>query len=90
MTSLKSHWIDRRREPTQASDPKYPNGIDVDLSRRKSVATCQIDLKPYPAPRCGYHQVHCMRCGYTAIVTTSGRPDDPRSVKVPCKPAGVL
>jgi C4-type Zn-finger protein len=40
---------------------------------------------PYPAKRCGIYLVVCERCGYSAAITTAGRPDDPRKVTLPCK-----
>jgi hypothetical protein len=76
-------WFDSGREPKVAPNPKYPDGIDIDLSAAGRVS-CQTAL-PYPAKRCGYYTVKCQKCGYSAIVTTAGRPDDPRSVKLPCK-----
>lgn len=83
---LTATWIDRLREPKSPPDPRYPLGIDVDLSARKPVMTCKITVR-YPAPRCGYHAIKCGRCGFTALVTTSGRIDDPRTVQVPCQGA---
>jgi hypothetical protein len=81
--SISVKWIDRFREPTQPPNPAHPNGIDVDMAKgRKS---CVTDL-PYPAPRCGYYSLLCLTCGYTALVTTAGRVDDPKTVRLPCKP----
>jgi C4-type Zn-finger protein len=40
---------------------------------------------PYPAKRCGLFLVICDKCGYSAAITTAGRPDDPRKVTLPCK-----
>lgn len=80
--SISVKWIDRFREPTQPPNPAHPNGIDVDMAGgRKS---CVADL-PYPAKRCGYWSVLCEKCGYTALITTAGRVDDPKSVRLPCK-----
>ena len=31
--NLKVEWIDRGFEPTGAPDPKFPNGVDLDLSK---------------------------------------------------------
>jgi hypothetical protein len=81
--TLKAEWIDGQREPTQPPDPKYPNGIDFDFSRG-APRTCSVDL-PYPAKRIGKYVITCSVCGWTGLVTTAGRRDDPRSVKVPCK-----
>ena len=73
-------WFDRGVEPKCPPNPKYPLGIDlgVDIGRN-----CKVAL-PYPAKRCGYYVVRCERCGYTIGVTTAGRPDDPRSIRLPC------
>lgn len=75
-------WIDRFRDPTQPPNPEHPNGVDIDLSKGAREA-CLAEL-PYPAKRCGYYSVMCNRCGYSAVITTAGRSDDPRSVKLPC------
>jgi hypothetical protein len=75
-------WIDGMREPQCAPDPAYPNGIDIDVSG-DSKETCTTDL-PYPAKRCGYFLVNCELCSLSVAITTAGRPDDPRSVKLRC------
>lgn len=76
-------WIDRGREPQSPPDPKYPDGVDADASGG-AAQTCKVML-PYPARRCGYHTVVCKVCGTSGVITTAGRPDDPRSIKVACK-----
>jgi hypothetical protein len=82
---LKITWIDRGYEPKQPANPDYPHGIDVDLTGGDRLArSCKAEL-PYPAKRVGYYAVSCAGCGFRTIVTTAGRPDDPRSVKLPCK-----
>jgi hypothetical protein len=80
--NLKVSWIDRGFEPTQKPDPNFPNGIDLDLT--KGEPTCRTTL-PYPAKRCGYFLIDCTLCGLQVLVTTAGRPDDPRSVRLECK-----
>lgn len=80
---IKVWWIDRGREPQCAPNPDYPDGIDVDLSDGRS-KTCWTELRPYPTPRCGLFVVGCQTCGFSAVITTAGRPDDPRSAKLPC------
>jgi DNA-directed RNA polymerase subunit RPC12/RpoP len=82
---MKIEWIDAGREPSCKPNPAYPDGIDIDLSRGASVR-CQTAL-PYPARRCGAYVVECPVCGIRVMVTTAGRPDDPRSVKIACKTA---
>ena len=84
--SISVKWIDRFREPTQAPDPKYPNGIDINLVAKGDRKSCRTEL-PYPAKRCGHYLLECDQCGYRAVITTAGRPDDPKSVRLPCKDA---
>jgi hypothetical protein len=76
-------WIDAGREPQYPPDPAYPQGIDLDLSNGAFV-TCTQKL-PYPARRCGQYLITCKTCGLRTMVTTAGRPDDPRSLKLRCK-----
>jgi hypothetical protein len=75
-------WHDSGREPQVAPNPSYPDGIDLDLTLGLRPC-CKIAL-PYPARRCGYYSVACLDCGMHVAVTTAGRPDDPRSVTLPC------
>lgn len=79
----KIKWIDRGREPQCPPNPAFPNGTNTDISMGAQKA-CTIDL-PYPAKRCGLYAIECEACGLTLAVTTAGRPDDPRSVRVACK-----
>lgn len=81
--ALVAEWLDFEREPQCPPDPDYPNGKDVDAARGKTPC-CRIEFA-CPAPRCGAWQVTCRLCGLTAMVTTAGRPDDPRSLTMACK-----
>jgi hypothetical protein len=81
MSDFKIDWIDRGRDPQCAPDPAFPDGKDIDASHGRP--SCKADL-PCPAPRCGLYYVECLKCGANAMITTAGRPDDPRSVKLPC------
>ncbi len=83
---LSIEWFDRGRWPQCAPDPRFPKGKDCDLTIEDAVASCKIDL-PYPAKRCGVYMVTCGRCGLRVGITTAGRPDDPRSAKLPCRTA---
>ena len=83
MSELKVKWVDRGREPKCAPNPEYPEGIDIDASGGEKL-TCEVSL-PYPAKRCGYFLVTCNKCYQSILVTTAGRPDDPRHLKVACK-----
>jgi len=64
-------------------DPRYPNGIAVDVHGDDAGPTCLVEL-PYPAPECGYLEVNCGLCGLTVALTVAGRPDDPVSVRLLC------
>lgn len=80
--TLTVKWIDRGREPQCPPNPAHPKGIDVDASDGR-YAACETAL-PYPAKRCGVFLVKCDACGQSIAITTAGRPDDPRSVKLGC------
>jgi NifB/MoaA-like Fe-S oxidoreductase len=80
---MKIEWIDSGREPKCDPDPNYPNGIDVN-GTLPGERSCKVDL-PYPAKRCGLYVVTCSKCGIRVATTTAGRPDDPRSITIPCK-----
>lgn len=82
--TLTFEWIDGHREPQNKPDPRYPNGIDLDASRGAE-KSCTITL-PCPAKRCGHYVVRCTVCQQSCVVTTAGRPDDPRSLRLACKP----
>ncbi len=84
--TFRVRWHDSGREPRCAPNPAYPNGVDMDCSEG-AAATCTAAL-PYPARRCGFHHVECESCGLSVAITTAGRPDDPRSVKLACKLSG--
>ena len=75
-------WFDAGRGPKCTPDPRYPHGIDVDATQNDEPG-CLV-LLPYPAARCGFYMLRCHMCEQSTIVTTAGRPDDPRSVKLPC------
>ena len=76
-------WNDSGIEPTCDPDPKYPNGVHVDLSFNAKKA-CLVHV-PYPAQRIGQYLIECDACGLNAAITTAGRPDDPRTIKLRCK-----
>lgn len=85
--SFKIEWIDRGREPQCPPNPAFPNGIDLDTAKEFGKPTCHAEL-PYPAKRCGLYYVECNICGTNALITTAGRPDDPRSVDLLCQTKG--
>jgi hypothetical protein len=80
---MKIEWHDAGREPRVKPNPAYPEGIDVDMSEG-AAKTCRTEL-PYPAKRIGSYTVECEKCGLRVGLTTAGRADDPRSVKLACK-----
>lgn len=81
MNKFKIEWLDSGRAPKCKPDPNFPKGKDVVFG---GAADCKVDL-PYPAKRCGTYIIECTHCGIRVGVTTAGRPDDPRSAKIPCK-----
>ena len=85
LTQFDIVWHDYGHEPRYPSNPQYPNGIHIDLTRG-TIDTCFVELA-YPARRCGGYDIFCNKCGHRTAVTTAGRRDDPRSVKIPCKGA---
>lgn len=82
MMQFSIHWVDGEREPQCPANPSFPSGVDVDLAQGRP--SCKRRL-PYPAPRCGAFIVECQLCGANALITTAGRADDPRSIKLACK-----
>ena len=81
-------WHDAGLEPRVPPNPNYPKGIDLDVSDGRK-PNCTTAL-PYPAKRIGHYIVTCALCGLRIGCTTAGRPDDPRSIKVACKPMGAV
>jgi hypothetical protein len=79
-------WVLRAPgKATQPPNPRYPDGLDVDITVSPSVVNCVAEL-PYPATGLGVWMVSCRVCGYRVGVTAAGRVDDPRSVRMPCQP----
>lgn len=76
-------WIDRDREPQVAPNPRFPHGIDLPPAFPER-PFCKVPL-PYPAKRLGYYVVDCKTCVLSVIITTAGRPDDPRSASINCE-----
>jgi hypothetical protein len=76
-------WRDSGRSPQVKPNPDYPTGKDVDAAG-DALDTCTVPL-PYPARRVGAYVLECRLCGFRAVSTTAGRPDDPRSIRLPCK-----
>lgn len=83
MTAIALDWVDFRRRSSDPPNPAFPKGKDVDAAGGKQ-PRCRVALS-YPAPRCGAWVANCSICGLSAMVTTAGRADDPRSLTVACK-----
>lgn len=66
-----------------ASNPAYPNGIEISIPT-DAPFKCTVDL-PYPAPECGHFLVKCSLCSTTIAVTAAGRRDDPTKITIPCQ-----
>lgn len=80
-------WIDFGRDPRCPSNPRHPQGVDVDATQGCAGPSCLVALE-YPAKRCGAYSLRCRLCDVRVMLTTAGRPDDPRSVRVPCSVDG--
>lgn len=78
-------FIDEGRTATEKPDPKFPDGRDLNIAPHVLAKVCCRNL-PYPAPRCGQYAIRCRVCGLTALVSVAGRPDDPRTITLACKP----
>lgn len=74
-------WNDRLLNPKCEPNPDYPEGIDLDPFPDREGCVARL---PYPAARIGYYTIVCNICGNGIACTTAGRPDDPRSIKMPC------
>lgn len=79
----KVEWIDGGREPQCEPDPRWPNGMVIDISI-PDWPSCRIEL-PYPSPRCGTLMIDCEVCRVRISLTTAGRADDPREITIPCR-----
>lgn len=80
--TIKIEWLDFKRQPKCAPNPLYPEGKDITLATEQPM--CHTRL-PYPAKGCGAYIVYCDQCKLRVALTTAGRPDDPRSITLPCK-----
>ena len=76
-------WVDQHHETTRPADPNYPLGTAIDVALDATRA-CRLELR-CPAARCGLWVITCRVCSYAIALSTTGRADDPRSVRVPCK-----
>jgi hypothetical protein len=81
MMQFNIKFLTRHRKARIAPDPAFPKGRDIDPGTRPA---CRADL-PYPAECVGTWVVKCGYCGCTVAITAAGRPDDPKSLMIPCK-----
>lgn len=82
LPQFKVKWFSANRLPKDVPDLRFPEGVDVDCTLGRPGCTVQLE---HPTKGCGQYYVECRQCGINAIITTAGRFDDPRSVKLPCK-----
>lgn len=68
------------RMPKCAPDPAYPEGKDMDMTQ--GFPGCAVTL--HQAPCCGTWIITCAVCNTAIGVTAAARPDDPRTIKIPC------
>jgi hypothetical protein len=76
-------WLARNGTP-DAPDAAYPVGTNLDLAHG-AATTCWTPL-PYPAPGTGAHMIACSICGLRVACGATGRADDPRTIRLPCRP----
>jgi hypothetical protein len=76
-------WVDQHRTSERPPDPTYPSGCAIDVAL-DAMKACRLEL-PWPAERCGIYVVTCRACGFSIALKTTGRADDPRTLRVPCK-----
>src|SRR4029077_4625364 len=95
---MKISWLDRGQPPRVAPDPHYPDGCNINLTgdgaaklpwpqmAETEVDHCVVEL-PYPSghENVGTVIIRCARCGTSVGVAAASRPDDARSVLLPCK-----
>jgi hypothetical protein len=74
-------YIDRGSRPKVAADPNFPDGKHVDCGARPA---CWVDLPYMTKVNVGCWLVECVTCGANCMLTMASRPDDPRSLMLPC------
>lgn len=76
-------WIGNGQKPTCSPDPDYPNGRSMDLTN-DATPNCTVTLPHYPSDGRGVWVIGCFGCKLRIAITSAGRPDDPRTVKMAC------
>ena len=78
---FKVEFIDRGRPPRVAANPDIPNGQHIDSGERPA---CRVELPYMTQTNVGYWYVECRKCKTNMLITMASRPDDPKSVMLPC------
>jgi hypothetical protein len=86
MGQIEVSWLSRHRKTQVAPDPNHPNGKDIDGGQRPA---CKVEL-PYPAECVGLYYAECLDCKANMLITVAGRPDDPKTVMLPCRQLGPM
>ncbi len=76
-------WIDAHRASVEPADLAWPDGVAIDVALDAARA-CKVEL-PWPAEGRGKWVVICKVCGFAIALETSGRADDPRTARLPCR-----
>lgn len=81
MHQFKVEWIDRGRPPRVPPKPEFPDGQHIDTGERPA---CLVTLPYLTHKNVGYWYVECRKCHTNVLITMASRPDDPKSVMLPC------
>jgi hypothetical protein len=71
-----------RTGPAHPATPGFENGTDLDLAR-DAASWCTASCPPWPG-KLGMLHLRCQHCDVTVDLTTAGRADDPKLVRLPC------
>jgi len=74
-------YVDGGRPPRVKPHPDFPDGKHIDSGVRPA---CRVELPYMTKTNIGYWYVECGKCGTNCIITMASRPDDARSVMLPC------
>jgi hypothetical protein len=80
------YFLDSGRTAQCKPDPRYPEGMAINLAKGKSTRMTMTWNVPYPAPRKGIYRVVCQTCGFVGSFPVAGLHDDPRTVTLACHP----
>ena len=85
-STFKVEWFDLGREALFPPDPLIPDGLDLDLTFGRKGCVAAL---PYPARGSGIHYAECTVCGANILIAATGRADDPKTIKMPCRRGGM-